>query len=52
MALENGAVSNYDMTTEATLTKLMWLVAKYKTPEVIKKNFQINLAGELTETNS
>lgn len=52
VALENGAISNYDMTSEATLTKLMWLCAKYKTAEVIKKNFQINLAGELTETNS
>lgn len=44
-----GALSARDMTTEATLTKMMYLLANYTSQDEIKSRFQTNLAGELTE---
>lgn len=46
---EIGAVSAKDMTTEATLTKIMYLLGNYSSDDEIKKLFQENIAGELTE---
>lgn len=43
-----GAISCGDMTLEASLTKMMWLLAQYEDKEKIESEFQKNLAGELT----
>lgn len=48
-AIKLGALSAGDMTTEATLTKMMYLLANESSSTNIKSLFQHNLAGELTE---
>ncbi len=48
-ALELGALSAKDMTTEATLTKMMYLLGNYKSDEEIKRLIQTDISGELTE---
>lgn len=47
-AIKLGAVSAGDMTLEAALTKLMFLMAQTDSINEIKSQFQTNLAGELT----
>ncbi|WP_138429243.1 asparaginase [Fodinibius saliphilus] len=44
-----GALSAKDMTTEATLTKLMYLLAKHTDNDNLAAAFNKNLVGELTE---
>jgi L-asparaginase len=44
-----GAVGAGDMTTEATLTKIMYLLGKLESNEEVKRYIQINMAGELTQ---
>ncbi len=44
-----GAISSKDMTTEATVTKLMWALAKTKKLPEIRKIMEKNLAGEIEE---
>lgn len=46
-ALEKGAIQAYDMTTESTITKLMWALAHYNTVEQVKNFFELSIAGEL-----
>lgn len=46
-ALEAGVFQAYDMSTEAVVTKTMWLLGNYSKREEIEKNFYKNLAGEL-----
>jgi len=48
-ALDLGALSAKDMTTEATLTKIMYLLGKYDSNMQITKQFNRNLVGEVTE---
>jgi L-asparaginase len=47
-AVRAGAVSSQDMTTEATLVKLMLLLGNFRDLPSVKKYFGISLAGELT----
>ncbi|MEX0721706.1 MAG: asparaginase [Balneolaceae bacterium] len=47
-ALELGAISAGDMTMEAALTKLMFLMAHYDSKTDIEQLFEKSLAGELT----
>lgn len=46
-ALRAGAISSGDMTTEATVTKLMWALACTRKLPEIRKIIETNLAGEL-----
>lgn len=48
-AQELGALSARDMTTEATLTKIMYLLAKHDDNETVAEQFNRNLVGEMTE---
>ena len=43
-----GAISCRDMTLEASLTKMMWLLAQYNNKETIQSEFLKDMAGELT----
>ncbi|MCF1428858.1 MAG: asparaginase [Shewanella sp.] len=45
----NGVISGADMTIEAALAKLHYLLGKDLPPDEIKRQMQLNLAGELTE---
>ena len=49
--LENaGVVSGYDSTTEAVLTKLMFLFGHGYPAKVVKENMNCSLSGEITLT--
>ena len=48
-ALKNiGVLSGYDITTEAAVTKLMFLFGHDLTPEEVKERMQLSIAGEMT----
>ncbi len=48
--LDAGVVCGYDMTPEATLTKLSYLLSSELTLEEVKQKMQLNLRGELTRS--
>ena len=47
-----GVVSGHDMTPEAALTKLYWLLSLGLSPEEVRRRVQENLRGELTVVSS
>lgn len=46
-ALQSGVVQGFDMTTEATVTKLMWALGKTDISEEVKQIFAVNYVGEI-----
>ena len=47
MALEAGVFQAYDMSTEALVTKLMWLLGRGWGRKRLEEAFYQNLAGEI-----
>lgn len=47
-ALELGVIEASDMTTEACITKIMWVLGQTKNLKQIKKLFQTSIAGEIS----
>ncbi len=45
-----GVISGFDMTVEAALTKLHYLLSQSLSPNEIRQLMQQNLRGELTDT--
>src|SRR3989338_824936 len=48
-AKEHGALTAQDMTSEATMIKLMWCLGQSNDADEIRRLYQSNLVGELTE---
>lgn len=46
--LEMGLINGYDITTEAALTKLMYILSNTHTKDNLKKLFESSLRGEIT----
>lgn len=43
-----GVISGYDITTEAIVTKLMYLLGEYKSTEEVKQRLSYSMCGEMT----
>lgn len=46
--LGKGAIEAFDMTTEAVITKLMWLLGQSSSLEYIRSKFRENIVGEIS----
>lgn len=46
--LENGVVGGADLTFEAALTKMMYLMGKYEDPKKVRYYLERNIRGEMT----
>lgn len=49
--LNAGVVGSVDMTTEATIVKLMFLLGQSNDQNEVRRLMNVNIAGELNETN-
>ena len=49
-ALEQGVLEGRDMTTEAAVTKLMWVLGQTDVPAEIRRLFSENLCGEVVHS--
>ncbi len=49
MLSDAGVITGYDITAEAAITKLMYLIGSGYTPAEIKNYLQISMVGEITE---
>lgn len=48
-ALAEGVIQGYDMTTEAAVTKLMWVLGQTGDPNEVREMFSCSYAGEMSE---
>lgn len=48
--LAQGVIETGNMTSEAAITKLMWALGQYQTPEEVQKIMRRNLLGEMGNT--
>ena len=46
--LQAGVISGHDITTEAAICKMMYLLGKYDTPHIVKEKLNNNLKGEIS----
>jgi L-asparaginase len=50
-AMDVGAMSAYDMTSEAALVKLAWVLGHTREPDRVKEMMNINYVGEMSYTD-